>query len=354
VKLEALRTLLAPQILEVEDALVRYFERATDPPGHYGIIRYHLGYADEVLRPLNGKRLARGKRLRPILCMLIGRAIGVPHPALVRVMLAAELMHNASIVHDDIQDQEELRWGRATVWTQFGVGQAINVGDALIGYVYDLLLTLREDGVDLDRVLRVVQTFNRAHIRMAEGQHLDLANQGCIDITVPAYLDVISRKTAAACECIAHAAAILAERAPELEEAYREFGHAYGMLYQICDDLNSIWKSPGETGKQPLGDLVLRKATLPLLYGLTLGSPALREVLLRPVDGAEALSLDEAEFVQNELTRLEVDKTCKRHAIEYRDRAIEQLRSTRIESSEHKLLESMVMLTAQVAGVPPQ
>lgn len=352
-KLNALRDVFTPQIDEVDAALARYLDQATEPVGHYGMIRYHLGFADEELRLLKTKRIARGKRLRPIFCMLIGRAVSAPPEALSRVVLAAELMHSASLAHDDIQDDEPIRWGRPTAWKLFGVGQAINVGDALVGKVYELLLSLLEEGLPREIVLNVVETFNRAHLRMAEGQHLDLLHEGRLELSVDDYLNVISLKTAAACECVAHSAALIADRSRQVEKHYQQFGHAFGMLYQLCDDMLSVWGDAKDTGKVALGDVLLRKSTLPLLYGVELGGLALRTSLLGCGGPKEPFAETEARRIREELTALGIKDLCGAKVRVQRDRALMHLAAAGGTSFERTLLEAMTNLTAQAVGVEP-
>jgi geranylgeranyl pyrophosphate synthase len=358
VKLGALREIFAPQIREVDEALAMYVNGLRDPMSHYDMVRYHLGFAD------GGSRLPSGKRLRPLFSLFIGRACGAPEPVIRKLMIAVEISHNASLVHDDIEDGDPIRWGRPTTWSVYGMNQAINVGDALIGMTYEVLMAIRDAGVPADTTLRVLEIFNRTHLRMAEGQHLDLLHEGRFDIGVDAYLDIISRKTAAACECAAHAAAVLAGQSPVVEDCYRRFGHAFGMLYQLCDDIRALWGEPEDTGKAALRDIALGKSTLPLIYGMELGTPALREALaLRRALPAERRHspaaprrlpdsfLDRALFVRDELTKLGVDDLCRKHVVTHRDRAIAALRETKRNSEEHGLLETMTKLCAEMAGV---
>lgn len=279
--------------------------------------------------------------------------MGAPPAALSRVVLAAELMHSASLAHDDIQDNEPVRWGRPTVWVLFGVGQAINAGDALIGKVYELLLGLRSEGLSHELVMDVIATFNQAHLRMAEGQHLDLFHEGNLLVTVDEYLNMISLKTAAACECVARAAALLAGRDRDTEQRYREFGHAFGMLYQLCDDMLSIWADAKDTGKLALGDLLMKKSTLPLLYGIERGGPALRSLLLESAGSKQGFSEADARRIREELTALGVKDLCRAEVRRQRDRALEQLASAGESSFERSLLEAMTNLTAQSVGVDP-
>ena len=347
----SLRQLFAAEIDEVDAALAEYLATYADPPGHYGLIRYHLGFADERLAPTPGARQPRGKRLRAIVCMLIGRAIGAPRNALTTLMLASEMLHNASLVHDDIEDEEPLRWGRPTVWSLSGTSQAINIGDALIGMTFDLLLRLRQDGVPPDVVHRVLESYVRAYLRMGEGQHLDLLQQARLDIGVDRYLDMISRKTGAALEGFCGATAIVGGGTAQVEGSYRRFGAAFGMLYQIMDDIGGVWGELDDTGKIAARDIMLRKTTLPLLYGVEHGSPALRKLLLEPHDTKAAFTEAESEHIVAELAAVGVEDLCRAVALRHRDAALAELRGAgdgaAEQSREHMMLAKMVEVCAQ-------
>lgn len=346
-KLGLVREFFGPQIDEVDAALGNYLNQSNDPPEHYSMVRYHFGFSE------SGKRLSSGKRMRAIFCLLIGGASGAPTAALRTLMLASEVMHGASLVHDDLEDGDATRWERPTVWSRYGTNQAVNVGDAMIGMTYELLLSLAETGVPLERVHRVIRIFNAAHLRMSEGQHLDLVHEGHPDTSVERYLDIIDRKTATACECPSRASAVLANAPPETEEAYARFGRAFGMLYQIVDDYAGVWGDPETTGKAELGDVVLRKASLPVLYGYKLGSTRLRELLhpaaIPPGAPVSRLTREEALFVKEELTRLSVPTHCRDHVRQQRDAALAALRETANDSMETTMLETMVQLCAKMA-----
>jgi geranylgeranyl diphosphate synthase type I len=347
VNIGRLREKFATQIDEVDEALARFLHQAREPATHYRLIRYHFGFSGDDLQ--TRPQLPRGKRLRAILCMLIGRATGAPPRALTTLMLASEMLHNASLVHDDIQDADPVRWGRPTIWSGWGTAQAINVGDALVGMTFQLLLRLSNDGVPGDVVLSVLDAYVETYLRMAEGQHLDISHQGHLDLSVEQYFDVVRRKTAAALECFATASALIGTARADVRTAYREFGRAFGVLYQICDDTRAIWGEQADTGKLSLHDIVRRKTTLPLLIGVERGSVRLRHLLAANGDGRSTLSITEAEAIADELTSLGVREACADHVRHYRDAALAHLRQTEESSPENQMLAAMVKLCAEAA-----
>ncbi len=359
-----LREAFGSQIDEIDAALEAYLSRRIDPPAHYGMIRYHFGYANADLSPLTGPKLSRGKRMRAIFSLLVGRAVGADPKVLQTLMLASEMMHSASLVHDDVEDGDTVRWGRPTLWSLFGIEQAINVGDSLIGLTYDLLLELQSQGLAADRVLRVLKVFKDAHLKLTEGQHLDLSS-GLAAARVRGYQGMIARKTAAACECATESAAIAGGGSPRIEEAFRAFGFAFGMMYQVCDDIRDVWGDPNDTGKDSGRDIYLRKRSFPLVYAAEIGPPWLTELLwlsndagkerrMHPPSGRrkpDELTPQQVQMVRDELLRLGIAGRCREVARHYRDVAIESLRSTGLEAPELSMLENMTNLCAAMAGV---
>ena len=224
------------------------------------MLRYHLG-----LSPYNVK--ASGKRLRGVLSMFIGRELRSPIVAVDQIALALEMTHAASLAHDDIQDRDEQRWNRPTLWAKYGVGSAINVGDTLTGVTYDMLGNLVNLGESSDIVLRMFDLFSTSFLKMTEGQQLDLDHEGLIDVTPQQYLYTVACKTASSFECSCMAPAVLSSQGPAIEEAFRTFGNSFGTIYQIADDVASLFDNKAATGKDAFGDMFRSKASLPLLYG---------------------------------------------------------------------------------------
>jgi geranylgeranyl pyrophosphate synthase len=347
-RLESIHRYFEAQIQEIDRELLLYLEQFEHPRSHYGMIQYHFGYADSALQSLPaGQFLPRGKRLRPILCMLFCRMLQLSPDLAKTVMMATEVMHAASLAHDDIEDKDSVRWGRPTLNGLFGVEQAINVGDALIGMVYQILLGLRQRNVEPAVLLDVIETFNRTHVSMCEGQHLDLASKCYQDVTVAGYIDMVLRKTAAPCVCIADAISTLAACPEETRRTLRQFGESLGLLYQICDDMRGIWCDADDLGRQVGQDVSQQRASLPLLYGYKHGSPELRRLL---GDGKTALGLQSMEEIRKELHACGVDKLCRDEAERHYRAALEALQALGREGRESEVLRQI--LSACFASVP--
>lgn len=277
----------------------------------YGMLAYHLGWADAALRPV---RSDAGKRIRPMLCLLACAACGGDPAQALPAAAAIELLHNFSLIHDDIQDRSETRRGRPTVWTLWGVAQAINAGDALFAIAHRALWRLRTRGVPADRIVEIAERFDAACLALTRGQHFDLLFEGAERITLEEYLEMIRGKTAALLRAALGIGARLADHPAEDLEA---FGEALGMAFQIQDDLLGIWGDPQVTGKSAADDLQARKKTLPVVLAMErvpgfveryrdLHTPL--EALLRDLEGCGARADAEAmvaAFTQQALAALD-------------------------------------------------
>jgi geranylgeranyl pyrophosphate synthase len=352
-QLESLHRQFESEIRQVDREIVAYLDRFDDPPTHYGMIRYHFGYANRDLRSLPaGEYLPRGKRLRPLICMLFCRMFRLDAEVAAVVMTATEVMHSASLAHDDIEDKDSVRWGRPTIHALFGPEQAINAGDAMIGMVYQLLLTLRARGVPPDVLLQVIEVFNNAHLRMCEGQHLDLRHRFVDEVALADYLDMVGRKTASPCVCIADAISTLAASRPATRKTLGRFGQSLGMLYQICDDIRGIWCAPQALGRQIGQDINQQRSSLPLLYAFRHGSAELRAVLRDNASRPEPLSDAQLTFVREEMAACGADRFCRERAATYYEAALEALDMLHMDGREMTVLRGI--LGACVASVDLQ
>jgi geranylgeranyl diphosphate synthase type I len=249
-----------------------------EPTLLYGMLAYHLGWVDERFAPVEGDG---GKHIRPTILLLTTEAQqGVWRQAL-PAAVAVELFHAFTLIHDDIEDRDTLRRGRPTLWSVWGVPQAINAGDALFAISYRAMLELNATGVSPHRVLVALGRFTETVIRITEGQCRDLQFEEEVNVDESTYLEMIAEKTAALIGLAAELGGIIAGCTDARAEALREFGEALGRAYQMHDDLLSLWGDPQQTGKPVGSDLRRHKKTLPILHGLA-RSRELRDILSSP------------------------------------------------------------------------
>ena len=235
-----------------------------------GFLDYPLGWVDHNLHRLDPPAPS-GKRLRPALCLLVAEAVGGDYRSALAPAGAIELIHNFSLVHDDIQDQSPLRRGRPTVWDRWGTAQAINVGDSLFSLAQ--LALLDDDATPPALRVEAAQSLNQACLRLVEGQFLDLDLQDSGAATLEAYQSMVGGKTAALLECSARLGARYGGAAPAQADRFASFGRQLGLAFQYQDDWLGVWGDPAETGKSAETDLRTRKQALPALLGLSASGP---------------------------------------------------------------------------------
>ena len=227
------------------------------------MLAYHLGWVGSDAGPE-----AQGKRIRPLLVLLCSLAAGAHWEPSLPAAAGIELIHNFSLIHDDIQDQSQLRRGRSTVWVKWGVPQAINAGDLMFTIAHQAVLEVRRTKsaeVTLDASLLLHQ----ACVDLTRGQYLDLAYENEKVIALEAYWPMVAGKTAALLACCTEMGALLAGSPPDQRKAFRQFGYSLGLAFQVLDDWLGIWGNTALTGKSAENDLVSGKKTLPVLYGIS-------------------------------------------------------------------------------------
>jgi geranylgeranyl diphosphate synthase type I len=303
----------------------------------YGVLRYHLGWVDQQFQPAE---FDSGKRIRPLVCLLSAGAVGNDEPA-VPAAAAIELLHNFTLIHDDIQDRSETRRHRATLWKLWGEGQAINAGDAMFAISQIVLLRALEHGVDPHRVSDVARGFNETALRIVEGQVLDLGFERRWEISVDDYLRMIGRKTAAIVGFSAWSGAWLAGADFETSRRFRDFGELLGVGFQVQDDLLGIWGDPAVTGKPAADDIRRRKKSLPIIALASAVDAAEFEELAEIYRG-EAVNDAAVGKVLELLARYDVREQIQRVVGRYHDDARLLLESAAAPSPARRALEALI------------
>jgi geranylgeranyl diphosphate synthase type I len=239
------------------------------------MLEYHLGWRDPDLALLPEPAPA-GKKLRPALVLLVSQAVsGDIVLAAQQAATAVELVHNFSLVHDDIQDHSALRRHRPTVWSLWGMPQAINVGDALFALAQTVLA---QPGTRL--AARLAFELNRTTLALAEGQFLDIdLQEGRIPPTLEAYESMVAGKTGALFAGACRLGAMAAAARDASRDAFAAYGRELGIAFQEQDDLLGVWGRSAETGKPDAADIVERKRGLPA--AIALSRPDVPDWLLR-------------------------------------------------------------------------
>ncbi|HEX3724348.1 MAG TPA: polyprenyl synthetase family protein [Nitrolancea sp.] len=298
-----------------EAATARTFS-ARDLP-LYGMIRYHLGWADESFRPA---RFDAGKRIRPIICMHACGAVNGDPANAAPLAAAIEILHNFTLVHDDIQDRSATRRHRSTIWSLWGESQAINVGDAMFALGQHTLLRLFDLPISVERLARVVRGYNDVALRIVEGQVLDLGFEERWDISAAEYLGMIGGKSAAIISYAAWSGALVGGADFGVSERFRAFGEALGLGFQIRDDLLGIWGETSVTGKRKGDDIRRRKKSLPIITLAANAAP--HEVdRLRAIYAVPEISERDFDWIVQLLQRYEVEDQLQSVVSDYHERA---------------------------------
>jgi octaprenyl-diphosphate synthase len=220
---------------------------------------------------------AGGKRLRPALVFLSAGATGYRGEHHVELATVVEFIHTATLLHDDVVDESELRRGRKTANAEFGNAASVLVGDFLYSRAFQMMVAVRS--------MRVMEVVADATNAIAEGEVLQLLNARNLAITEAAYLDVIRRKTAKLFEAAAQLGAIVGEAPPEIERGLARYGMHLGTAFQLVDDVLDYSGDANHTGKNLGDDLRQGKPTLPLIHVLQRGSAEQATLVRSAIEG---------------------------------------------------------------------
>lgn len=256
-----LKPILSNLELELQRQVSRLDVTRTKP--FHEMLTYHMGWTGEGAGPE-----ATGKRIRPLMLLLCTSSCGADWQSALPAAAAVELVHNFSLVHDDIQDNSDKRRGRPTTWVKWGRPMAINVGDALFVMSNQAIIDLKES-YPAEVVVRAAEILHNTCLDLTRGQFLDMSYEKRMDLTVEDYWPMISGKTAALLSACCHIGSLLGKADEPKQDAYRSFGHYLGLAFQVQDDLLGIWGNEAVTGKSAANDLIEGKKSLPVLAGLS-------------------------------------------------------------------------------------
>ncbi|MFQ6090809.1 MAG: polyprenyl synthetase family protein [Candidatus Bipolaricaulia bacterium] len=299
----------------------------------YQMIRYHLGFEDR-----DGGNIDHyaGKALRPSLLLFAHEALGGELREALPAAVAVELTHSFSLVHDDIQDRDLERHGHPAVWQLFGVGQAINAGDALRELAALSMLEL-QGRFPPEVILGALQLLDRATLEMIEGQYLDLGFEAQSKVTIQDYLEMIERKTGALLGAALEIGAKLAGGDQQVIQSFKNCGRRFGLCFQIRDDILGIWGDRSRTGKSTTTDILRRKKSLPIVY--LLNSPQGAE--LRPIYQKAALDKGDLRSVMEMLDEAGAREWSEGIAEEHCRQALAELKGMELPRWAGELLEEL-------------
>jgi geranylgeranyl diphosphate synthase type I len=271
----------------IEDELRDVIDLARGPglEEYQAMLAYHLGWEGEGAGPE-----ARGKRIRPLILLLACASAGGNWGHALPAAAGVELVHNFSLIHDDIQDNSPYRRGRKTVWKLWGVPQAINIGDAMLALAHLGIMRLDRTASPIC-AHQAAWILQQACLELTRGQYLDLAYEGHQHLSLENYWSMVDGKTAALLAASSELGALVAEVDDRCREQYRNFGRYLGLAFQALDDILGIWGEAAATGKSAESDLLAGKKTLPVVYGLAQAGQFARRWLQGPIQPEEITTL---------------------------------------------------------------
>jgi len=276
-----LDSLMVEMLPEIEITLKNMVHKEI-PQQYKGIVEmmsYHMGWGDN-----NEKQ--KGKRIRPIIVLLSTKLCGGDWQLALPAAAAVELLHNFSLIHDDIEDQSEFRHGNKTVWKLWGISQAINTGDAMFSLSQLGILNLGNK-ININVAYEAIKLFNMTCVSLTGGQYLDMTFENDLEISSDDYFQMISGKTAALLAASTELGAIVAQSTIANRKNLRAFGEALGLAFQAQDDYLGIWGEEALTGKSVMSDLKSGKKTLPVVYAFEKMPELQKKFKEKPLDTGE-------------------------------------------------------------------
>lgn len=310
---------------------------------------YSLGLISTQGEPTDEetRQSVQGKRVRPQIAMMLAEALGSSAEKAAPVAAAIELLHNFTLVHDDIQDRSPNRRHRPTVWRVWNDAQAINAGDALFA-ASQLSIIDAAQHLSAETMLVLLEGFNRCTIDIVRGQVQDLQNEGIATVTPDDYLEMIGGKTAAIIRYSAWAGALIGGASREEADRIGEMGQAIGMGFQIRDDMLGIWAPAEETGKGDADDLRRRKQTLPVLI-LRANANEEDAERIQQLYSQETIEEEDIQELLQLLDKYDVQPETTKHVEAEHHRAIEILDDV-FRDSDHLAVAELRALVTQLVN----
>jgi geranylgeranyl diphosphate synthase type I len=295
---------------EIEKELQKQVARLDKPNSHafHEMLTYHMGWTGE-----GAGAEAAGKRIRPLMVLLAAASCGGDWRHALPAAAAVELVHNFSLVHDDVQDNSDKRRGRPTVWKKWGIPMAINVGDALFVIANQSIMDL-EKSLPAGTVVRAATILHDTCLELTRGQYMDMSYEERSDLKMEDYWPMIAGKTSALLSACTHIGALIGGADESAQENYRQFGDHLGLAFQVQDDILGIWGDEALTGKSAASDLVDGKNSLPVLFALEKNGPFAKRWKQGPIhveevnEIASQLEVEGAKAFADEMSHRETQK----------------------------------------------
>ena len=291
-----------PKVLIKYDELIKLYlkdiidSHAVKDIHVYNMLKYCFGWEDKCGNSINAPT---GKGLRPNLCLFATESLGGSVKKSINAAVALELIHNFSLIHDEIQDFDEFRHHRPTLWTIWGSSKALMAGDVLRVIADKSMEPLVDNRPeDASIYLKCTKLLSEACLEMIEGQYLDITFEKQTNIDLNQYMNMISKKTGALIRCSLHIGALIGTNDEYIVDIFKKSGIDLGYGFQIRDDILGIWGAEEHTGKPVGTDIKRKKKSIPIIHALNTASLKYQKVL-NDIFAKEEVSDDDVETVLN-------------------------------------------------------
>ena len=332
--------IIAPIVAAI-DAEMRAIRAEQRPvaPLLWAIVDHQFGW-DLPAEAADEARRVGGKKIRPLLMALVAQAVGGDYRPVLPAAAALEMLHNFTLIHDDVMDRSAERRHRPAVWTRWGTAQAINAGDGLYALSNIAVTRLLRGGVPAHKVVRAARVLSQACLWTCEGQVLDIDFETREDVSPDEYLTMIAHKSGTLIEAAAQIGALISTDDEAVIAAYAEFARSLGVAFQIRDDALGIWGQEALTGKSATSDLRDKKKSYPVLVAFARAAPNDR-VMLQSLYAREALDDEAITAVLDILARVDAAGETERVAQAHYERALAALDRTGVHNATQDIIRRL-------------
>lgn len=304
------------------------------------MLKYFLGWTDPKGNPTN--QPISGKALRPILCILACNSAGGGIKQAIPAAIPLELIHNFSLIHDDIQDKDEFRHNRPTIWALWGNPKALVAGNNL-RVIADLTMkNLTSLGISKNKCLTLNYILTQACLEMIEGQYLDIKYEGQTSLGTELYLEMISKKTGALIASAIKIGASLATENKEKLRAFYQFGKLLGLVFQITDDVLGIWGNEEKTGKPVGADIIRKKNSLPIIMAVSKTTKINRQKI-KDIYNKPSISKSDLNSILDIMDETKSEKYCMELAEKYYLEALSIIGNIPMSNQSRKDIEAIAL-----------
>lgn len=304
----------------------------------YNVLRYSLGWSEIDGSP---RKDTAGKSIRPMLCLFACEANRTSARTVLPAALGLEFIHHFSLIHDDIQDRDEIRHHRPTLWSVWGNPKALVAGNALRTIADSCLWQLVDEGVDSHKALFVSRLLTNAYLDMIEGQYMDIEFEGRSNISISDYIKMISKKTGTLIKCSMHVGALVSEANSETVRAFKNCGRSLGLAFQIKDDELGIWGHEKATGKPTGSDIRRKKNSLPLVYTRLQATGKNRNILEKTY-AKETLDAADVNHVLEVMDSVKAKTFSENLMAEYCEKGLQSLADIEVSDKARTEIEELV------------